>query len=373
MGVFETIALAGAFLALAATAWLPSRALRVVGGAWAAAGLVVALRPVLGFAPAALLAVALGALGAWRLPEAVLRRIAFALPSLLLLTYVTAVLMYLAPGSPFANERAAPPEVEHALRARYGVPDNATAFFTIYVERLVVEGTLGPSIKVQGRSVEDLLLPALPVSLALGALALVLSVVLGVALGVCAGLRPGSGVDLSSMGLALIGVSLPNFVVGALLMIVFGIALGWLPVAGWGGYRHLVLPAITLALPTAAYVARLTRSGTIDAMQQDYIRTARAKGLPERLVVMKHALRSALLPVVSFLGPAAAAIMTGSFVVETLFGIPGMGQWFVKGAINRDYSVVMGTALVYFALITAFNLAVDLVLAWLDPRVRDTQ
>ena len=132
-----------------------------------------------------------------------------------------------------------------------------------------------------------------------------------------------------------------------------------------------MLPVLTLALPTAAYVARLTRSGTIDVMQQDFIRTARAKGLPERVVVTKHALRGALLPVVSFLGPAAAAIMTGSFVVETLFGIPGMGQWFVKGAINRDYSVVMGTALVYFAMITAFNLAVDLLLAWLDPRVRD--
>ncbi|HJO25458.1 MAG: ABC transporter permease [Myxococcota bacterium] len=363
--------MATAVLALAGTAWLPSRALRSVGGAWAALGLLVGLRPLLGFAPACVVALGLGAAAGWRLPEALLRRIAFALPSLLLLTYVTAVLMYMAPGSPFANERAAPPEVEEALRERYGVPDSATAFFAVYLERLVVDGTLGPSIKVQGRSVEELLLPALPVSLSLGVLALVLSVVLGVALGVRAGLRPGSGADLSSMGLALIGVSLPNFVVGAVLMLVFGIGLGWLPVAGWGGYRHLILPAITLALPTAAYVARLTRSGTIDVMRQDFIRTARAKGLPERMVVAKHALRGALLPVVSFLGPAAAAIMTGSFVVETLFGVPGMGQWFVKGAINRDYSVVMGTALIYFAMITAFNLAVDLMLAWLDPRLRD--
>jgi oligopeptide transport system permease protein len=154
-------------------------------------------------------------------------------------------------------------------------------------------------------------------------------------------------------------------------MIVFALQLGWLPVAGWGGYPHLVMPAVTLALPYAAYVARLARGGTIDVMQQDFIRTARAKGLPERWVVLRHALRSVLLPVVSFLGPAAAGIMTGSFVVETLFGVPGMGQWFVKGAINRDYSVVMGTAIIYFGMITSFNLLVDLTLAWLDPRIRD--
>jgi oligopeptide transport system permease protein len=297
--------------------------------------------------------------------------VAFALPSLVLLIYVTTLLMYLAPGNPFANERAAPPQVEEALRAQYGVPETPSAFFAVYLRRLALEGTLGPAIKVQGRSVEELLLPALPVSLSLGLLALVLAVVLGVALGVRAGLRPGSAEDLSSMALALVGISLPNFVVGALLMVLFALQLGWLPVAGWGGYRHLVMPAITLALPYAAYVARLARSGTIDVMQQDFIRTARAKGLPERIVVTKHALRGALLPVVSFLGPAAAGIMTGSFVVETLFGVPGMGQWFVKGAINRDYAVVLGTSLAYFGMITFFNLAVDLVLAWLDPRVRD--
>jgi oligopeptide transport system permease protein len=371
VGLAEVAALALAVLALAATAFLPPRALRALAGAWLAAALWLALRPALGGAPAAAAALLAGAAAALRAPERVLRRLAFALPSLVLLAFVTATLMYLAPGNPFANERAAPPQVEQALREKYGVPESATAFFAIYARRLALEGTLGPAIKVQGRSVEDLLLPALPVSLSLGLLALVLAVVLGVGLGVRAGLRPGSAEDLSSMGLALVGISLPNFVVGALLMVVFGLRLGWLPVAGWGGYPHLVLPAVTLALPYAAYVARLARGGTIEVMQQDWIRTARAKGLPERLVVAKHALRSALLPVVSFLGPAAAGIMTGSFVVETLFGVPGMGQWFVKGAINRDYSVVMGTALVYFSLITAFNLAVDLALAWLDPRLRE--
>jgi oligopeptide transport system permease protein len=172
------------------------------------------------------------------------------------------------------------------------------------------------------------------------------------------------------MALAMIGVSLPSFVVGAALIIVFALRLGVLPVAGWGGYRHLVMPAVTLALPYAAYIARLARSGTIEVMQQDFIRTALAKGVPERDVVLRHALRGAILPVVSFLGPAAAGILTGSFVVETLFGVPGVGQWFVKGAINRDYSVVLGTAILYASLVTGFNLLVDLAYAWLDPRVR---
>ena len=371
MGLAELLLLAGAVAALALTVWLPSRALRWVAGAWTCGVLLIALRPLLGVAGGVAGSLALAALAAWRLPERVLRRLAFAVPSLVLLVFVTTLLMYLAPGSPFAEERVAPPQVEEVLRAQYGVPKSPTAFFAIYLERLLFEGTLGPSIKVQGRAVEDLLLPALPVSLSLGLLALVLAVVIGLVLGVRAGLRPGSAEDLSSMALALVGISLPNFVIGALLMIVFALQLGWLPVAGWSGYGHLVMPALTLALPYAAYIARLARGGTIEVMQQDFIRTARAKGLPERVVVMKHALRGALLPVVSFLGPAAAGIMTGSFVVETLFNVPGMGQWFVKGAINRDYSVVLGTALVYFGMITLFNLAVDLALARLDPRVRD--
>jgi oligopeptide transport system permease protein len=371
VGVAEVAILAASLAALCLTVWLPARGVRVVAFVWSALASLVALRPLAGLAAGAPLAIGLAALGAWRLPERVLRRIAFVVPSLVLLVFVTTLLMYLAPGSPFAQERAAPPQVEEALRAQYGVPESATEFFAIYLRRLVMEGTLGPAIKVSGRSVEDLLLPALPVSLSLGLLALLLAVVLGVALGVRAGLRPGSLDDLSSMALALVGISLPNFVIGALLMVVFALKLGWLPVAGWGGYGHLVMPAVTLALPYAAYVARLARSGTIEVMQQDFIRTARAKGLPERVVVVKHALRGALLPVVSFLGPAAAGIMTGSFVVETLFGVPGMGQWFVKGAINRDYSIVLGTALVYFGMITLFNLAVDLVLAWLDPRMRE--
>jgi oligopeptide transport system permease protein len=366
----EVGVLALGLIVVAVPVWLRGVALRSLSFLYIAAALAVALRPPLGMLAAAVLAVAAGAAGARFLPVSVLRRVVFLVPSLVLLIYVTTLLMYRAPGNPFAGERAADPQVEEALRAQYGVPEDATAFFSIYMQRLLIDGTLGPSIKVQGRSVEDLLLPALPVSLSLGLFALVLATALGLFLGVRAGLRPNSFSDHSSMGLALIGISLPNFVIGSALIIVFALQLGWLPVAGWGSYRHLILPAITLALPYAAYIARLARGGTIDVMQQDFIRTARAKGLPERSVILQHALRGAILPVVSFLGPAAAGIMTGSFVVEILFGVPGMGQWFVKGAINRDYSVVLGTAIIYFGFITVFNLLVDLAYAWLDPRVR---
>jgi oligopeptide transport system permease protein len=238
------------------------------------------------------------------------------------------------------------------------------------MRRLLVEGTLGPSIKVQGRRVEELIGPAFPVSMSLGLLALTLSVCFGLSLGVLAGLKRNSIADYASMAVALIGISLPSFVIGAAEMIVFSLWLGWLPVAGWGGYQHLLMPALALSLPSAAVIARLARSGTIEIMQQDFVRTARAKGLPESWVIVRHALRGAIIPVVSYLGPAAAAIMTGSFVVEVLFAIPGMGQWFVKGAINRDYSVVLGTAIVYFGLVIVFNLLVDLAYAWLDPRLR---
>jgi oligopeptide transport system permease protein len=368
-------ALSGGTLALglalvASTVWLGPRGARIAGTLLGALVVFGVGRAAAGPIAGIVLALVLGVLAYRSLPTLVMRRIAFLVPSLVLLIYTTTLLMYSAPGSPFARERASTPQVEAALRAHYGVPKSATAFFGIYMRRLVVDGTLGPSIKVQGRTVEQLLAPALPVSMTLGLLALIIATVVGLALGLRAGLKPNSASDYASMGLVLLGVSLPNFVVGAALMIVFALKLGVLPVAGWGGYRHLLMPAVTLALPYAAYIARLARGGTIEVMQQDFVRTARAKGVSERDVVLRHALRGAVLPVVSFLGPAAAGILTGSFVVETLFDVPGVGQWFVKGAINRDYSIVLGTAILYASLVTAFNLAVDLAYAWLDPRVR---
>lgn len=358
-------------LVLISVAWLPPKAVRIIAPTLLASLCFALLRPQIGWAPSTGIGLALGALTFRSVSLPVLRRITFLLPSLVYLIFITTLLMYLAPGNPFAEERIASPQVEAALRAQYGVPENALDFFQIYMKRLLFEGSLGPSVKVQGRTVEGLLLPALPVSLALGVLALTLAVVTGLVLGIVAGLRPNSAADYGSMGLALFGISLPNFVIGALFIIVFALKLRWLPVAGWGSFRHLILPAITLALPYAAFIARLARGGTIEVMQQDFIRTARAKGLPEHQIVLSHALKGAVLPVVSFLGPAAAGILTGSFVVESLFSIPGMGQWFVKGAINRDYAVVLGTAVIYTTIVTLFNLAVDLAYGWLDPRVRN--
>lgn len=358
-------------LAIGGLAYLPHRVTHFLGVAFLIGLVFLVSRGFLGSVPGGLAALACGAIAFRFAPVNVLRRLAFMVPSLLLLIAVTTWLMYMAPGNPFAQEKTIAPQVEEALRAQYGVPESPLEFFQVYMKRILTEGSLGPSLKVKGRTVQELLLPALPISLALGGLAMMIAIVLGLALGVRAGTRPNSTADHASMGLALIGISLPNFVIGALLMIVFALQLGWLPVAGWGGFRHVWMPALTLALPHAATIARLARSGTIEVMQEDWIRTARAKGLPEHRVVSRHALRVAVLPVVSYLGPAAAGILTGSFVVETLFGIPGMGQWFVKGAINRDYSVVLGTALFYCTFITFFNLLVDLAMAWLDPRTQE--
>ncbi len=356
---------------LVGVTFVPTRVVRVLG-ALCSGLLVLALsRFVVGLPLAVVLSAVAAALAFVYAPTLVLRRVTFLLPALLLLVFATTLLMFAAPGNPFANERQVTPAVEQALRERYGVPRSGSAFFAIYMRRLLLDGTLGPSIKVLGRSVEDLLAPALPVSFSLGMLALLLALVFGVALGFRAGLKPNALWDHASMGVSLIGISLPSFVIGTLLCIVFALRLGWLPVAGWGSYQHLILPAVTLALPNAAVIARLSRSGMIEVMQQDFVRAARAKGLPESRVIGRHALKGAILPVVSYMGPAGAAVMTGSFVVEVLFSVPGMGQWFVKGAINRDYSVVLGTAIVYFALIIFFNLLVDLAYAWLDPRVRE--
>jgi oligopeptide transport system permease protein len=370
LGPVETFGLVLGLGLIAGNAWLPQRIVRVTGSLLLGLLVLALSRASLGNPAALALGAGVAALAFAKAPIGGHRRVTFMVPSLVLLIFVTTLLMYHAPGSPFAEERATTAQVQAALRMQYGVPENAVDFFVVYMKRLLLDSSFGPSIKVSGRSVGDLLAPALPVSMSLGLLALVIAVAIGLALGVRAGLKPNSAADYICMTVALAGISLPNFVIGAALIIVFALQLNWFPVAGWGGYEHLLLPALTLALPYAAYVARLARNGTIEVMQQDFIRTARAKGLPEHVVVLKHALKGAILPVVSFLGPAAAGIMTGSFVVETLFGIPGMGQWFVRGAINRDYSVVLGTAIVYSGLVTTFNLAVDLAYAWLDPRAR---
>lgn len=347
---------------------------RVAGGAALGAIAWVVLHRSLGAVGGTVAGLAIGAAAARWFPRFVLRRFLWTVPLFLLLIFVAVQLMFLAPGDPFAGEKNASPAVREEQLKHFGVLDRSFAggavFFWKYTKGLVTDGYMGPSLTVQGARVEDVLLPALPVSLTLGLMALVLAVMLGLALGIRSGLRPGSAADGFGMAFAMIGISLPSFVIGAFLAVVFAVKLRWLPVAGWGTFGHVVLPAVTLALPYAAYIARLARGGTIEVMTQDFVRTARAKGLSEGTVIGKHAFRGAIPPVVSYLGPAAAGLMTGSFVVEQVFGIPGMGQYFVKGAQNRDYYIVLGTMLLYSGIVILFNLLVDLAYAWIDPRVR---
>ena len=348
---------------------------RVAGGVLLAFVAILMLRGALG-AWAWSASVALGAAGGLFLPRIALVRVCWSVPLFALLIFVAIQMLFHVPGDPFASEKNTSEQVRAEQKAHYGIPEKGFVggcrFYVAYLGRIAQDGYLGPSIKVQGRSVKDLLLAALPVSLSLGLLALIIAAALGLALGIRAGLRPNSLTDYGGMAFAMFGISLPSFVIGAILMMVFALGLPFaiLPVAGWGSYRHLAIPAVALALPYAAYIARLARAGTIEVMSEDFVRTARAKGLRERTVVLKHALKGAILPVVTFLGPAAAGIMPGSFVIETMFNVPGMGQWFVKGATGRDYYVVLGTVILECGIVILFNLLVDMAYAWLDPRVR---
>jgi len=299
------------------------------------------------------------------------RRVLQAIPTLLLIVAAAFFLMRAAPGGPFDEERALPPEIEANLQAAYGLDQPVTVQFGRYLGGLV-RGDLGPSFRMKDFTVAELIGRGLPVTLSIGAAALLLGLSLGIPLGLVAGLRQNGWADHAVMSIALVGIAVPNFVVAPVLALVFGLYLGWLPVAGWeaGSLSHLVLPVITLALPLVAYLARLTRGSLLEVLQSPYIRTARAKGLEPGVILRRHALKPTLLPVVSFLGPAAAALLTGSLVVEQVFGLPGVGRYFVQGAINRDYTLVMGMVIFYASLILLLNLAVDLVYGWLDPRIR---
>jgi oligopeptide transport system permease protein len=299
----------------------------------------------------------------------VLFRIVWLVPILLVVLGITTWLMRVAPGSPFAAERRVDPQIMQQIEAKWGTNKSGSEWFGEYLLGML-KGDLGPSFRVQGKTVNDLLGAAIPVSLTLGLLALFLALLIGVPAGFLAGLRQNSMWDYGSMAIALLGISLPAFVIGALLVIVLVFWWEALPVGGWGTVRHLVLPAITLSAPFAAVIARLSRAGILEVVHEDYVRTAKAKGLPKGEIVLKHMIRGAILPVVSYLGPAAAAILTGSFVVEKLFRIPGMGMHFVNSAINRDFSLILGVVFVYTTFLVLFNLVVDIAYGFLDPRVR---
>lgn len=298
----------------------------------------------------------------------VLRRVAGFLPVLFVIVSLSFFIMRLAPGGPFDQERVLPEQVRENIEARYHLNEPLWKQYLRYVGD-VARGDLGPSFRYPDRSVNELIGLGLPVSLLLGICALSIAIVVGGAAGLLAGVRRNSLVDYLTMSFALGGVSVPNFVLGPILMLVFALGLGWLPVAGWGTWRHLILPSVTLGMFYAAYVARLTRAGMLEVIGQEFIRTARAKGLGEATIVFRHALPGAILPVLTYLGPASAAILTGSVVVETIFGIPGIGRYFVGSALNRDYTMVLGTVVVYSVLLLAFNLIVDLLYGYLDPRV----
>ena len=300
-----------------------------------------------------------------------LSRLAGTLPTLFIIVTLAFLLVRIAPGGPFDQEQTLPPEIKANLDRAYGLDRPLLTQYLGYLGHLL-HGDLGPSMRLRDFSVNQLVATGLPVSLTLGGCALLLAIGLGVPLGVEAARRRGSLGDRAVLALAALGIAVPAYVTAPLLALVFGVYLHWLPVSGWerGSLRDLVLPVIALALPTLAYVARLTRASLLEVLHLPYLRTAQAKGLSPRAVLWRHALPPALLPVLGYLGPAAAAVLTGSLVVETIFGLPGMGRFLVQGALNRDYTLVLGKVIVYALLVLTLNLGADLLQGLLDPRLR---
>ena len=300
-----------------------------------------------------------------------IRRFFGAIPTLLILIAVAFFLIRAAPGGPFDSERSLLPEIEANLRAAYHLDEPLYQQFGRYLWGLL-HFDFGPSFQYRDYTVTELIVQGFPVSLTLGSIAIVVALLVGVSAGCIAALRQNSSIDHGVMALSMTGVSIPNFVMAPLLVLVFAVYLRWLPAGGLGdgSFRNLVLPVTALALPQIAYLSRLTRGSMIEVLRSNFVRTARAQGLPTWQVIVKHALKPALLPVVSYLGPATAHVITGSVVIEQIFSRPGLGRFFVTGALNRDYTLVMGVVVFYGVLIIAFNFLVDLAYAWLDPKVR---
>jgi len=300
----------------------------------------------------------------------VFRRFFQFIPVLFVIVTLTFFLIRLAPGGPFDSEKAMSEEALRQIEKAYNLDAPLYIQYLDYLAGLV-RGDLGPSLRRPDRSVMEWILLRLPVSLELGLYAILVALGIGLAAGVAASLKPNTVQDYAPMSLAMVGICIPNFVLGPVLVLILGLWLGWLPVSGWGAERFdKVLPAFTLGATYAAYIARMTRGSMLDVLAQDFIRTARAKGLSEARVVLRHGLRGGLQPVVAFLGPAAAGLLSGSFVVEKVFQVPGLGREFVEAAFRRDYTMIMGTVLFFAVLIMFFNLLVDIAQAWLDPRLR---
>ncbi|WGZ95847.1 MAG: oligopeptide ABC transporter permease OppB [Candidatus Thiothrix putei] len=300
----------------------------------------------------------------------VFKRLLGALPTLLVIITLAFFLIRLAPGGPFDTERPIPPEIAANIERAYHLDQPLPVQYGYYLLN-VLQGDFGPSFKYKDHSVSALIAEGFPVSLQLGVLAMLLALLIGLPAGILAALHQNRPLDHAVMAVAMTGITVPNFVMAPLLALVFGVFLHWLPVAGWdAGWKSAVLPVIALALPQVAYAARLMRASMLETLSSAHIRTAFAKGLPMRLILWRHVLKGALLPVLSWLGPATAAIITGSVVIEQIFGIPGIGRHFVQGALNRDYTLVMGVVVFYGALIILMNLLVDVIYGLMDPRVR---
>jgi len=300
-----------------------------------------------------------------------LRRIAVAVPTLFVIVTLSFALERLAPGGPFDQEQTLTPAVRANLDRLYGLDRPLPVQYARYLGALA-RGDFGPSLSQRDFTVSELIGQGLPLSATLGLAAALLAILTGIPAGIAAALARGGAADYALSALAALGIALPTFVTGPALALLFGLHLHWLPVAGWerGAPRYLVLPVVTLALPVAAYLARLTRASLLEVLRTNYVRSARARGLGGARVLWHHALRPALLPAVSYLGPAVAFVVTGSLVIETVFGLPGSGRYLVQGAIDRDYPLVMGMVIVYAALTLACNLAADLIYGWLDPGAR---
>jgi oligopeptide transport system permease protein len=303
--------------------------------------------------------------------QLILRRLGTAIPTLFIVILLSFLLMRLAPGGPFDGERPLAPETREALIKAYGMDRPLHEQFFQYLGNLL-QGDFGPSLVYKDFTVTDLVAKGLPVSMTLGALAMIVALVAGIGLGLWAATRAGGWVDKAVGVGSTVLTALPSFVTAPLLVLFFGLSLMWLPVSGWeeGKWSDMILPVIALALPVTGAIAKLTRAGLASALNEDHIRTARARGLRPMRVLMRHALRPALVPVASYVGPAAAHLLTGAVVIETIFAIPGLGRYFVQGALNRDYPLVLGVVTLYAALIILFNLLADLAYGWLDPRAR---
>lgn len=307
-----------------------------------------------------------------------LRRTLGAIPTLFIVITAAFFLMRVAPGGPFDSQRHLPPEIEHNIEAAYNLDKPIYEQYGLYIEQLA-HGDLGPSFKTRDFTVTQLIAEGLPVSVKLGLSAMIIAIILGIGLGTIAALNQNRLADYSTMSAAMVGITIPTFVTAPILTLIFGVygvrLFGYdisLPVGGWNGgaFENMVLPVTVLALPQIAVIARLVRGSMIEVLHSNYIRTARAKGLPSHIIVVRHALRAALLPLVSYLGPAVAGLLTGSLVVENIFGIPGIGRYFIDGALNRDYTLVLGVVICYAVFVIFLNLAADILYAALDPRVR---